>query len=431
MKFSHIKSIKGSRSLYGTFLYITLVPLTIFGLVMMTYSSYTLMRNIRTQVSEELRDVGVAVLAAYDASYDGDYNVMIVDGNIEFYKGNTYLSENSELIDRIKNDTQVDISVFFYDTRVLTTITDTEGNRFVGSGANATILNTVVGGRQESFYSNVYIGNGKYFAYYMPIISRDGLTCLGMIGMATPASGVASMMRRSIIENVLIMLLALLLTAWFIMHFTSGIINIISRIMKFLKEISNGNLDIEADPVLTERKDELGEMGRLANVLRGSLRKLVEHDPLTGIYNRRYATGKLDDLKDKAVPFSVAIGDIDFFKKFNDNYGHDCGDAVLIEVARTISEYMRGSGFAARWGGEEFLLVFENLSGMSATLACEKVLDLVREKLVEYDGQFLSVTMSFGVAEASPLLSVDENINVADGRLYEAKEGGRNRVVGE
>nr|MCR5000731.1 GGDEF domain-containing protein [Lachnospiraceae bacterium] len=218
---------------------------------------------------------------------------------------------------------------------------------------------------------------------------------------------------------------------WFIMHFTSGIINIISRIMKFLKEISNGKLDIEPDPVLTERKDELGEMGRLANVLRGSLRKLIEHDPLTGSYNRRYATGKLDSLKEKAVPFSVAIGDIDFFKKFNDTYGHDCGDAVLIEVAKTISEYMRGNGFSARWGGEEFLLVFENLSGMSATLACEKVLDLIRERLVEYDGQFLSVTMSFGVAQADPLLSVDENINAADARLYEAKEGGRNRVVGE
>lgn len=431
MKFSRINSIKGSRSLYGTFLYITLFPLTIFGLVMMIYSSYTLMQNIRTQVSKELRDVGVAVLASYDAAYEGDYNVMIVDGKVEFYKGDRYLSDDHQLLDRIKDDTNVDITMFFYDTRVLTTITDTEGNRFLGSGANATILNTVVGARQESFYSNVYIGNGKYFAYYMPIMSKDGLTCLGMIGMATPADGVSRMIQVSLMKNIFIMLVALLLTGWFIMHFTSGIINVISRIMRFLKEISNGKLDIEPDPVLTERKDELGEMGRLANVLRGSLRKLIEHDPLTGIYNRRYATGKLDSLRDKAVPFSVAIGDIDFFKKFNDKYGHDCGDAVLIEVARTISEYMRGNGFAARWGGEEFLLVFENISGMSATLGCEKVLDLIRERLVEYDGQLLSVTMSFGVAGASPLLSIDENINKADERLYEAKEGGRNRVVGE
>lgn len=431
MKFSHIKSIRGSRSLYGTFLYITLVPLTIFGLVMMIYSSYTLTRNIQVQVSRELRDVGVAVLASYDASYEGDYNVMIVDGKIEFYKGDLYLSDDHELLDTIKTDTNVDISMFFYDTRVLTTITDAEGNRLVGSGANATILNKVVSSRQESFYSNVYIGNGKYFAYYMPIISKDGLTCLGMIGMAKPAEGVARMIRQSLFKNILIMLAALLITGWFIMHFTSGIIGVISRIMRFLKEISNGNLDIEPDPVLTERKDELGEIGRLTNVLRGSLRKLIEHDPLTGSYNRRYATGKLDSLKDKAIPFSIAIGDIDFFKKFNDTYGHDCGDAVLIEVSKTISEYMRGNGFAARWGGEEFLLVFENLSGMSATLACEKVLDLIRERLVEYEGQFLSVTMSFGVAQADPLLSVDENINVADSRLYEAKEGGRNRVVGE
>ncbi|MCR4806287.1 MAG: diguanylate cyclase [Lachnospiraceae bacterium] len=430
MKFSHIKSIRGSRSLYGTFLYVTLLPLTIFGLVMMIYSSYTLTSNIGLRVSRELRDVGVAVLASYDAAYDGDYNVMIVDGKVEFYKGNHYLSDDHALLDSIKENTGVDISMFFYDTRVLTTITDDEGSRFVGSGANATILQTVVGGRQESFYRNVYIGTGKYFAYYMPIVSKDDLTVLGMIGMATPAGEVSATMWKSVLRNVLIMLAALLLTAWFIMHFSSGIINIIDRIMRFLREIANGNLDIEPDPVLTERKDELGEMGRLTNVVRGSLRKLVEHDPLTGIYNRRYATKKLDDLKDKAIPYSVAIGDIDFFKKFNDKYGHDCGDIVLIEVARTMSEYMRGKGFAARWGGEEFLLVYENLSGMSATLACEKVLDLVRERLVEYEGQLLSVTMSFGVSEANPLNSVDDDVNKADERLYEAKEGGRNRVVG-
>ena len=92
---------------------------------------------------------------------------------------------------------------------------------------------------------------------------------------------------------------------------------------------------------------------------------------------------------------------------------------------------MQPYGFAARWGGEEFLLVFENVSGMSATVATEKILDAIREHLVEHDGQFHSVTMSFGVTSGNPALSLDENVNIADSRLYEAKENGRNQVIGE
>ncbi len=431
MKLVHIKQIKGARSLYGTFLYITLLPLVIFGIVLMIYSSVTLTRNIQTEVSDNLRNVGIAVLAAYDVTYEGDYNVMIVDGEVEFYKGNVFLSNDNTLLDNIKANTDVEISMFFYDTRVLTTIGDQDGRRFVNTGANATILSSVVGKQTSSFYNNVYIGNGKYFAYYMPIMSKDGLTCLGMIGTATPAAGVSRMVRNSVIRNILIMLVALLVTAWFIMHFTSDIISIIKKIMKFLSEIADDDLSTELDPVVISRTDELGEMGRLTNKLRGSLRKLIERDALTGIYNRRYGGKKLAELINKGIPYSIAIGDIDFFKKFNDKFGHDCGDVVLIEVAKTLSEHMRSYGFAARWGGEEFLLVFENISGMSATIACEKVLDAVRERLVEHEGQFHSVTMSFGVAQGRPELSLDDNVNAADARLYEAKESGRNQVVGE
>ena len=164
-------------------------------------------------------------------SYEGDYNVIIVDGDVEFYKGDVLLSNDTGLIDKIKADTGVEISLFFYDTRVLTTIEDAEGNRMVNKGVNSTILNTVVNNRTGCFYNNVLIGDERYFAYYMPIMSWDGLTCLGMIGTATPADGVSVMVRKSVLRNLLIILLALFVTAWFIMHFTSGLIDIIKKIM--------------------------------------------------------------------------------------------------------------------------------------------------------------------------------------------------------
>ena len=213
------------------------------------------------------------------------------------------------------------------------------------------------------------------------------------------------------------------------MHFTSGLIDIIKKIMKFLSEIADGNLAADIDTVVVQRTDELGEMGRLTLKLRGSLRKLIEKDALTGIYNRRYGTGKLAELIDRGIPYTLAMGDIDFFKKFNDTYGHECGDAVLISVSKTLGEYMRQYGFAARWGGEEFLLVYENMNELAASVATERLLDQIREILVEHDGQYHSVTMSFGVAESRPELSMDDSINAADARLYKAKENGRNQVV--
>ncbi len=431
MKLVHIKQIRGSKSLYGTFLYVTLFPLIVFGIVIMVYSSYTLAHNIQNEVSESLRNVDVAVLAAYDAGYEGDFNVIIVDKKVEFYKGDVLLSEDYTLIDSIKETTDVEISLFFYDTRVLTTIMDDEGQRFINSGANATILNSVVNGRNSTFFNNVIINNRRYFAHYIPIISKDGKTCLGMVGSATPADGVSAMIIKSVLKNLAIMLVALVITGWFIMFFTSEIILVIKKIMQFLSRISMGDLSTELDPTVTSRSDELGEMGRLTVAVRGSLSRLIERDALTGIYNRRYASKKINDLIDKGISYSVALGDIDWFKKFNDTYGHECGDVVLINVARILNESMRQTGFAARWGGEEFLLVFENLSGMSATVTTEKIADSVRSNLIKYDGKLHTVTMSFGVSEGRPELSAEENINKADERLYEAKEKGRNMVIGD
>ena len=429
MKYVHIKQIKGTKSLYGSFLYITLLPLILFGVVIMIYSSLNLTKNIQTEMCNNLRNVGVSVLTAFNVLYEGDYNVIVVGNEVELYKGDVLLSGDYTILDHIKEETNVDITIFFYDTRVLTTIMDKDGNRFINSGANATILNDVVIGKNSNFYTKAQIDSKQYFAYYQPIFSEDGKTTLGMIGLATPAKEVSSMVRQSVLQNILIMLLALLITTFAILHFSSGIISIIKKIMTFLGQIAEGDLSAELDQVVMDRPDELGEMGRLSVKLRGSLRKLIEKDALTGIYNRRYAQNRLKEIMDKGTGFSIAIGDIDNFKNFNDKYGHECGDVVLKEVSRTLSDSMRANGFAARWGGEEFLLVFENIDDLAAAAATENILDRIRERLVEYNGEVHAVTMSFGVVGGRFQLSLDENINNADALLYEAKVGGRNRVV--
>ncbi|MCR5108175.1 MAG: diguanylate cyclase [Lachnospiraceae bacterium] len=428
-KIARVKDIKGSNSLYAGMLWVTLFPLVIYGIVIMIYISFTLTNDVAKEARNNLRNVSYTVKEAYGNMYEGDYNVVIYGDDIDFYKGSSDMTESYGMIDSIHEETGLDISIFFLDTRLLTTVRDSEGNRFLKTGINPAIVTDVVTNRKEMFYDNIVIGNENYYAYYTPLMSEDNDTALGMIGVAKPASEISRMAFIAVAKSALIIVAAMVITALLIIRFTSGIIATIKKIMKFTNEIADGDLSTELDPAVANRSDELGELGRLVTKLRGSLRRLIERDALTGIYNRRYAVNKLNEFKNDGIRYCVTIGDIDFFKKFNDSFGHECGDVVLKEVARVLREGMAPFGYATRWGGEEFLLIFENMDLDAAGLATQGVLDKIRALEVNHEGKIHSVTMSFGVAASDKERSMDEDVNAADMLLYEAKEGGRNRVV--
>ena len=129
--------------------------------------------------------------------------------------------------------------------------------------------------------------------------------------------------------------------------------------------------------------------------------------------------------------FAVAIMDIDFFKKVNDTYGHGMGDFVLKTLSALLKESMEGKGSVARWGGEEFLLTFEEMRYEEAV----SLLNDIREKISIWDFSFKDVkihlTITGGIEDYAMAESIDAVITKADMRLYTGKTGGRNRVVSE
>ncbi len=428
MKLVRIKRV-GSKSLYSTFLYMTLLPLFLFGLVMIVYSSRTLSASIQEEAANNMKNVGISVLLAFDIMYPGDYNIVINGEDVSYYKGDHLLTGDYALIDAIKEESNLEISLFFYDTRLITTIQDDVSDRFTNTGANIQIVREVLEKKMPHFFNNIKINGVPYFAYYEPIFSKDGEVCLGMIGVGKPAEQIVDSVKEAVYKNLAIMILTLLITAWFIVRFASKMVMVIKRMMDFLKDISLGNLESSLDPLVLSREDELGEMARLTITLQKSLRKLIERDVLTGLYNRRSGEKKLDEFRKKGTSFVIALGDIDFFKKFNDDFGHECGDVVLKEVARVLNDEMRGRGFVARWGGEEFLFAFENMETIAAGIAADKILHAVRDNKVLHEGKEHTVTMTFGVAKNQAEVPINLQIKEADEKLYKGKEGGRNRVV--
>ena len=158
-----------------------------------------------------------------------------------------------------------------------------------------------------------------------------------------------------------------------------------------------------------------------------------QRDKLTDLKNRlgfqNDFQARLNKMLADKVPLAVIICDIDFFKRVNDTYGHNAGDAILVHVAKLLASTIRACDSVYRWGGEEFVIVLEGATVAEAACVAERIRLAVMNSACTFDGAELRVTMSFGCAAFNPELSVAENVKLADERLYRAKQTGRNKVV--
>jgi diguanylate cyclase (GGDEF)-like protein len=160
--------------------------------------------------------------------------------------------------------------------------------------------------------------------------------------------------------------------------------------------------------------------------------RLAHLDPLTQLSNRRDALSILKREQARMLrskdPLSIILCDIDYFKKINDKFGHNAGDAVLIELADILTKIMREQDCLARWGGEEFLFILPQTKAKSANIFAEKIQEKLQDHLVSYENKLISIKVSMGIEQLKDNQTIDEAINNADKHLYQAKNAGRNQI---
>jgi diguanylate cyclase len=166
--------------------------------------------------------------------------------------------------------------------------------------------------------------------------------------------------------------------------------------------------------------------------LNAALDEAMRTDFLTGLMNRRAFFDRirpeLSRSKRHKRPLCILMGDIDRFKGVNDRFGHDVGDRVLQETARTFSAALRSEDLKVRWGGEEFLALLPETDAAGAAAAAEKLRSIIEQTAFEVTGNSVHVTISIGIAEERGD-DPEAAIRAADQALLEAKRTGRNRVV--
>lgn len=165
------------------------------------------------------------------------------------------------------------------------------------------------------------------------------------------------------------------------------------------------------------------------------IEELARHDELTGAWNRRRLhealRGELVRLVRDGPPFSVVLLDLDRFKQVNDTHGHNAGDDVLKEVARTLADTLREADALGRWGGEEFLAILPQTTPAGARASAERLREAVEALELDAVAPGLRITLSAGVAHGRRDDDAESLVGRADAALYRAKRAGRNRVAGE
>lgn len=417
--------------LYRSLQAFSILPVVILGLICTISVSKTFTSAMHKEVRNGLEAAANMTVLAFDTLYPGNYQ-LVGDKAYDLLKGDTVLTGDYTLIDQIKEKTGMEITLFYYDTRILTTIRNNSGERIVGTSAEQRVLENVLRGGKARFYTNASINGEKYFAYYAPLRNSDG-GIVGMIYTGKPYKEVNASIYSGLIPLILLTICGATMAAVFASSYTGKLIWALQQIRVFLSCIAAGDLTTKIDRSLLNRHDVLSDMTGSAIHMQQSLHKLIEEDQLTGLNNRRFGDQKLRQIQEIAVktgaPFTIAIGDIDFFKKVNDTYGHDCGDEVLKEVAKVLSKNVIGKGYVARWGGEEFLLVFHNTLLYTAMGHLQLIMNDIRNIKVPYDGQTISVTMTFGLAQNKPDSTINSLLREADQNLYKGKTGGRDRIV--
>ncbi len=169
----------------------------------------------------------------------------------------------------------------------------------------------------------------------------------------------------------------------------------------------------------------------------GKILELSNRDPLTGIYNRRcfYSRGEeiIEEYKRNKNLFSLAIIDIDNFKRINDQYGHQIGDCVLKEFTKVIKDNLRIYDILGRYGGEEFIIILNHSDREEGKMVLERILSIVRKKTFIFHEKKIGLTFSAGISFCQEfekdVISIDKLVGLADERMYRAKNSGRNGIV--
>lgn len=270
MKNSGKTKSKTKMGIKAELLALSLVPLVLLSVIMAVASYQNLKAGMQDEALDGLKTLATSVKGAYDGISDGEYTVD-EDGNL--YKGDYNITENEAYIDSFTDGIAADVTIFYGDTRLATSLKDTAGKRIVGTTASADVSQTVLAGNDFSDTS-IEINGENYYCYYVPLKGISG-EVVGMVFAGEPSKEIDNFISSKGMIIIFIELVCLLF-AMAICYYASRKISIaLVETERVVNAVSIGNLNVSVDDKLCRRKDEIGSIGRAVKELVEKLQEVI------------------------------------------------------------------------------------------------------------------------------------------------------------
>lgn len=248
------------------------LPISILGIIIVAVTVTSLRASIISQVENSLRGTASATLAAYDQNF-GSYTLA---ENGDVWKGGYNISRSDNLLDKIKEKSGMEVTFFYGTNRIMTSVTDGNGNRILGSPAGAKIEDEVLKKGKDYFSERVSINGEMYYGYYVPVFQDEGST--EPIGMVF--AGVNKEETINSVFRIIFYMIIIVVVIAFIGMLSAGLVShSISKALKAeiasVEAVATGNLNVQLNQKHLERKDELGDLTRAIHKLQSDLRTII------------------------------------------------------------------------------------------------------------------------------------------------------------
>ena len=251
---------------------ITIIPVLLLGIVSIFLTFTTVKGALINQIEEALKGTAAATLAAYDQN-TGDY---IQTSNGDIWKGCYNISKSESLVDRIKKNTDMDVTFFYGNERIMTSAADSDGNRILGSPAGDVIITKVLQNGEEYFSENVSLEGNINYGYYMPVYQNGSDSeIIGMVFVGTDKAQKDAVINRILGSIVMAVIVIMLVCIAFAMKMALSMSSNIQSSIQVVEELAQGNLKVWVDEKLLARKDEIGALSKVTITLRDAMQSVI------------------------------------------------------------------------------------------------------------------------------------------------------------